>query len=176
MLKFLPAFLFICTLSLVTTPQKANAQMMFEPWLGYEIGNREVGGSSDDLSGYDFGLRAGVNQSALAFGVEYALGKLTVDASGGNQDLDVTDIGAFAMYRFSMLRVWFNYIFNTTAETEGGGEYKGDGIKLALGVPISGQLNLNFEKVDRKYKKYNGSSLGTDVKHDSFIIGLGLVF
>ncbi len=164
------------TLATLTFPAKAQAQLSFEPWIGYETGNSEVGGSSDDLNGYDFGLKVAYEPSALGFGVEYGMGKVTVDQSGSDQDLDLTDIGLFARYRFSLVRVWFGYLFNTSAETDGGGEYDGTGIKLGLGVSLSDPVTLNFEKVDRTFDELNGSNLGTDVKTDTFILSLGLEF
>lgn len=161
------------------TAQKAMAGLYVEPYLGYEKGTLDTGGTSDDdITGTGFGVRLGYSMLSLAFGAEYGtLGGTQEDSSGTESDFDITDMGLFVSYEFPvMFRVFATYILDAKAD-DGGGEASGDGMKFGVGYTGFPFIVINLEKISRNYDTYDsngGGSSAIDVKSDSLMLSVSL--
>ncbi len=159
---------------------QAKADLLVEPFAGYEFGNIKQGNSSDGLSGANYGARLGYESLGFMIGGEYALGALRGSPSGGsNYNVSTTDVGIFAGYNFPvLLRVYGTYYPLSTATDDNipGGDLNGTGYRVGIGFTPLPFITVAVEVVDRDYTKQGSSSLTHNVKTNSTLITVTLPF
>ena len=155
----------------------AHAQITFEPYAGYEIGDAEQGSSSDDASGLNLGFRVGGEVGSVILGLEYALAELTVEYSGPDEDFSTKDLGLFVGGDLGTVRVWFTYWLDSEGKPDSGSTYEGSGgYKIGVGFNAFSKVNLNIEKTLRVWDKVGDSDLNNEIEIDAIMISASLPF
>ncbi len=165
---------------LLSLGNTAHADIMIEPWLGYEMGKSKCttvadGNCSGDITATAYGLRLGYKSMIGLWvageydgdsGGSFSADDTTVVSSG---DTKHTSLGVTAGFDIIMgLRVFAGYNFKdqldvtsagTTTKFTGGNSIKiGAGYKLPL-IPLA----FNFEIFQGSYKKYDDGTNSGDV-------------
>lgn len=157
------------------------AGLYIEPNLNYMISGKNKdntpGGRDSDLSGLQYGARAGMSFTMFSFGVDYTLGKISADDDVTKVDLDTSELGAFARVGLPLLQVYAAYLFNAKADfTVGGtdGSYKGSGYKLGVGYTGLPFIAINLEYKVIKYDDGSFSPIDSDLS--GILIGVSAPF
>lgn len=146
----------------------AKADLLIEPFLGYETGNFvDNDGTTDlDVKGVGYGLRLGMKMLGFGVGAEYAGGAMKYDDIGVIT-YKPKNIGAFVSYDFPiMVRAYLTYFFSadTDIEIDGVstvGTYKGSGYRLGVGLTTLPFVTINAEYLVRNYDEAeSGGSTG----------------
>ncbi|HRO66777.1 MAG TPA: hypothetical protein PL182_04345 [Pseudobdellovibrionaceae bacterium] len=158
-MKFLSAFFAVVLMS-----SSAFASLYLEPYIGYENGKVESGGSSDNLAGTNLGVKLGYGTFGFAFGVDYMRGSLKQDSSPSvtwtNQDM-----GVFAQFTFPILvKVSGTYFFSTEMEKDG--KATGNGTKIGVGYTGLPFVAINFDMINLNYDKFKNGGASMDIDSD----------
>jgi hypothetical protein len=148
---------------------QAKADLMIEPYLGYQMEKADLTSGGADLGGktnaVNIGGRLGYRMPLLHF---WFAGDLDLIASGkfkgnsvSNGDLSGTHIYADVGYDFPvLLRIWMGYGLSnaTKAEYDGGGGSlelsDGTNLKFGVGFTPLPLISLNIEYLTHDYAKY----------------------
>lgn len=153
----------------------ANAGIMVEPFLAYEMSDYSAsGGTERDVTGSHFGVRLAYTMLGAMVGAEYQTGSVSVEFPSGDADLDTTDIGLFVGYEFPiLLRIYGTFYLSHEATPESSQDLEGDG-GTKIGVSYMGLpfVALNFEMMSRSFDTQGSSTI--DVETDGFMVGLGI--
>ena len=161
----------------VCSSAKAHADLLVEPFGGYEFGKFKQSGTSDDISGVNYGARLGYESLGFMIGGEYALGSLKYTPSGGsNTDLSTTDAGIFVGYNFPILfRVYGTYYLLSDASSSSySSDLKGTGYRVGIGFTGLPFITLALEEVSRTYTKQGSSSLSSNVTINDTLLSVTL--
>jgi hypothetical protein len=156
---------------------RANADLMLEPYLGYEFGSltgTPVIGSAGTAKTtmIDFGARIGVDIPGgfwVAGDVLLGTAGTFKPDNGTDSKTTRTDLGVTAGFDFPMLfKVYGGYVLvaNSTIETNGQTiTFKeGTGYKLGAGYKIAPMVNINLEYyIYNTPKKFEAGPLSGDV-------------
>jgi hypothetical protein len=148
----------------------AQAGLLFEPYLGYELTKNSITLSETDLpgaaTGSNIGLRLGYKAPLffwVALDASSGQGRLTYDNSAAtDQDMSRTNIGVTAGIDLPLfLRLWVGQGFSDTMELKKSGatdKFKGTNTKVGLGLSFIPFVSVNIEYLVRKYTEASGSS------------------
>lgn len=176
-------------LALVALGTTASADILIEPYLGYEsgaqtakfksgatIGGIPVGGVSygANTTNTVVGARLGYTFSALFWtAFDYSMGsggKYKMDTAGTTEPEFTRDsLGLTFGFDFPILvRAWVGYNFTENLKNKyvgGDDSYKGTGTKVGVGFTGLPFVSINLEYIMRKYTEATGSAIfSTGVK------------
>lgn len=157
----------------------SQAGIMFEPYIGYEMGKLKdaFGGSFD---GTQAGLRLAYSAPLLFWGgLDAAMslsGTMKNDSAGNSEGAKRTTVYGVVGVDFPILvRAWAGYAFMDEVKLDQSGTYKGgSGTKLGVGFTGLPFLSINLEYLNEKFTKFNETTLGTDLKNDTYILSVSL--
>lgn len=145
-------------LSALAFVSTAQADILLEPYLGYQTGTLKMTGSTDTkATGLVYGARAGYQSLGLMVGLDYLTGALKDDDTP-SADVTPSDLGIFAGYNFPvMLRVYGVYVLKAESKSKdssGTATLKeGKGIKLGVGFTPLPLVSINLEYFQNEYDK-----------------------
>lgn len=152
----------------------AQAGIMIEPYLGYEMGTTK--NSNGKLDGAQYGLRLAYKAPIFFWGgLDATMGNLTSKPDGGsNSDLKRTTIyGVLGVDFPILLRAWVGYGASN--------QLKGDSAKMTgsaykVGVGFTGLpfVSVNFEYMNEKHDDMDGSKIDPAFQNDTYIVSLSL--
>jgi hypothetical protein len=155
----------------------AHADLLLEPYLGYDTGKVEQGGTSEDLNGVSYGARIGFQRLGFMIGGDVKSGKWKYHSS---PSLDVTpqELGVFVGYNFPvMLRVYGVYNFDSQNKYEissGDLKYEGTGFKLGVGFTGLPFVSINLEYSNSTFDELNGRDMTNDMTSKMYGINVSL--
>ena len=170
------SFLFVIAIA-----NQAQARLMLEPVLGYELGSTskletaglDLGGKT---SGVDLGLRVAYALPMMVwFGLDYSMmsdGKFAGEFPGTDGKVDRSNLYFDVGVDLPVLaRVWAGYgLMNSTKlKFDSGGDTtlkNGTNIKLGVGFTALPLVSLNVEYFMHDYKDYDSSSGGSGSASD----------
>jgi hypothetical protein len=188
-------FLGLFTLLITFTSFTANADVLIEPLVGYQLVSKmdvQKGDNYSGGSGPAYGGRLGYQKMGFQVGLDYL--NSTLDFSDKDfKPLKSSEWGAFVGFEFPILfRVYAGYIFSATGTTKvrdqsSGSYYKtdfnsGTGFKAGLGFTLLPFLDINLEyrRVtydDWKFKSSSGSvKMTDDISVNAYMLSLSLPF
>lgn len=159
----------------------ASADILLEPYVGYQMGKYKSSGTSTDFSGVDFGARVGYQQMGFMVGLDYMTGKMTDKAKPKSNDVTPTSFGVFVGYNFPvLLRVYGVYGFSNSVKLEQtGASNKMEGspnLKLGVGYTALPLLSIALEYTTGTYDEVNGQKLSSDVTTSSYGVSVSVPF
>jgi len=171
---------------LVTFISRANAGLLVEPVLGYNLSGSmttDIGGFEDVSGGTGLGMgaRLGYTNLGLQVGVDYLKSSITMDDDTVDEAINMTEMGAFVGFKFPvLLRVYAGYIFSANADTEvGTAECKfseGSGTKFGVGFTGLPFINVNVEYRSGSFDKteVNDVEVDSDSTYKALMLSLSL--
>lgn len=152
----------------------AKADLLLEPYIGYQLMKSELTGISgtDDggkANGARIGGRLGYMMPVLNFWVAadasvVASGKFEGNVSSNDGDLSGTDVYVDVGYDFPiLLRAWLGYGVSNTSKVkfDVGGENElsgGTHVKIGVGFTPLPLVSLNVEYITADYEKYTSNT------------------
>ncbi len=170
----------------VLSARPAQASLLLEPYLGYELGKLEYTGTpnaSFDLSSAALGLRLGVAFPVFFVAADYSF---LVGGSSKQNDANSTKWDASGNQLFvevgaqlPLVRAYVGYGLMNTFELKNNGTTNkfegGTAIKAGVGTTIMPMFAVNLEYINSSYDKINGNS-PSDSKSNYFMLNLSLPF
>jgi len=180
----------LLTLGLVSTlamfaARPAQAGILLEPYLGYELGTMTYTGVSPNvnfsLSSAALGVRAGVTFPIIFVAADYSMlvgGKMTQDdAASTKWDATGSQLFAEVGAQLPLIRAYIGYgLMNTLEGTSNGTTNKDEGgtaIKVGVGTTFFPLVAVNLEYIMSNYDKYNGNS-PSDTKSNFYMLNVSL--
>lgn len=125
------------TLLIGLSAYQAQADLLIEPFAGYETGKVKDNNSNADADykGMSYGLRLGLKMMGFGVGAEYGGGALDTDETPSSK-FTFKNMGAFVSYDFPiMLRAYLTYFFaaDTDIDNTPVATLKGSGYRLGVG-------------------------------------------
>lgn len=160
-------------LSLFFVTSNASADILLEPYVGYNIATTTQKNSSDgDVTGLGYGARLGFTLPLVFFAFDYSVGTVDVEYPSSKPEADYTDMGVVVGASLPILRVWAGYYFSAEVEfptytAEGSGMKAGLGFKMPV-LPIS----FNVEYILKEYDESAGQTLANKIESKGLFISL----
>lgn len=161
----------ILALSLMIGAQ-AQADVLFEPYLGYHMATISQTGSEDSKStGVTLGTRLGYETMGFSVGGEFMTG-MWKDDSDPKNDLTPQDLGVFVGYEFPILvRVYGGYVPKAKLKfknSAGSNTVEGTAMKVGVGYTGFPVIAINLEMIKSSYDKIDGISLANKIEASGF--------
>ena len=178
MISFTRTALVALTLGLTLGTVDARADVLFEPFAGYQIGQAKQSGQKNvDFKTTNYGARLGYGGFGLMAGVEYLTGQGVEDTTKAKTK--PTSMGVFLGYTLPvLLRLYGVYGFDTKFDRRSGtatSTYsEGTSVKFGLGITSLSFVAINIEYMTATYGKVNNAP--TDHKYLTGSYGLALSF
>lgn len=156
----------------------SNADLMVEPYLGYEMAKVSFGGLDSKPSGTALGLRLAYKIPFFWFGFDgsTASGKVNPEASGAtNSDYTRTTLGVVAGVNFPILfRAWVGYgLSNKLTEKNSSSDFTGTNTKIGVGFTGLPFVSLNLEMITDNFDKLNSNSI-SGLNSSSYLLSVSL--
>jgi hypothetical protein len=154
----------------------SHADLMVEPYIGYEMGSGSIGSTDFKMTGTDLGLRLGYHSPVMFWvAADYMMGTGTVDPDGAGSNFDAKRSVLSAVVGVDLpilLRAWIGYGFTNDSKTDTD-TLKGTSTKLGVGFTALPFVSLNLEVIS---DKWDDSSAGTDpdAKNTSYLLSVSL--
>jgi hypothetical protein len=156
----------------------SKADLMVEPYLGYNIAKFSAAGTGFSFtgkpSGTILGLRLAYKIPMFWFGLDASTGsaKMTPsDPSFSNDNVTKTTLGAVFGVEFPiLLRAWIGYGFSNKLANKDSSNSDFEGTNTKLGVGFTGLplVSINLEIINDSFTKYGGQPIkNTFSKFDS---------
>jgi hypothetical protein len=153
----------------------SHADLMVEPYIGYEMGSGSEGSQDFKMTGTNLGLRLGYH-SGLMFWVaaDYMMGSGTIDPdNSGSFDAKRSVLGATVGVDLPiLLRAWLGYAFTNDSKTDSD-TLKGTATKLGVGFTALPFVSLNLEIISDKWDD-SSSGADPDAKNTSYMLSVSL--
>lgn len=171
----------------------ANAALLIEPVLGYNMGTKfdiEDGKNYSGGSGPSFGGRLGYQNLGFQIGLDYLNSNINPDHKDFDSNIKMNEWAGFVGFEFPiLLRIYAGYIFSASGQSTkydanaGAGNQKleldgGSGLKAGVGFTVLPFLDINFEMRQGTFddNKLGGTSITNDVKYSTYMLGISLPF
>jgi hypothetical protein len=170
----------------------SQAALLIEPVVGYSLNTKFETAANDILTesletkgnGLSYGGRLGYQNLGFQLGLDYLKSSLTIDESGLEDSVSMSEWGAFVGFEFPvLLRVYAGYIFSATAdakETDGSKlEFtEGSGVKFGIGFTVLPFIDINVEYRKGTFGEFEmgGVKTGAETDYSSLMLGLSLPF
>ena len=160
----------------------AKADLLLEPYLGYEMGKGDAKSGNDlETQFTNMGARIGYSTPLMLwFALDVNLGmsgKLKPD-SGSSSAAKRTTYGVVAGLDFPiLLRGWVGYGFtNEINDTDNSAKYKGTNTKVGVGFTGLPFVSLNVEYIKDDFKDYeiSGNTTNANLDHSSYMLSVSL--
>ena len=152
----------------------AKADILIEPYLGYEFG--KTSDPKGKFSGSALGARIAYKLPAFVWlGLDATMGtsgEIDWDASGsGTTDAKRETLSAVVGVDLPiLLRAWAAYGFHNKLKPDVGSDIEGKNIKLGIGFTALPFVSLNLEYIKDEYDK----PTGTDLKTENLMLSVSL--
>lgn len=153
----------------------SHADLMVEPYLGYEMGTGSQGSNDFKVTGTDLGLRLGYDTGVMFWAaLDYTMGSLTLDPdTGASDDGKRTSLAAVVGLDLPVLfRVWAGYGFSNEMKFDTG-TWKGKYTKFGVGFTALPFVSLNLEVINDTWDD-SGSGADPDSKNTSYLLSVSL--
>ncbi|KYG67938.1 hypothetical protein AZI87_01290 [Bdellovibrio bacteriovorus] len=154
----------------------SHADLLVEPYLGYEMGKTKD--PDGKLDGTQLGLRLAYKTPIMFWaGLDYTLGVSAESKpdAGANEDAKrSTAYGVVGIDFPILVRAWVGYGFLNEIKLEDSGKLKGSNYKVGVaftGLPF---ISLNLEYLNETFTELDGNDLATDAKNDSYVLSVSL--
>lgn len=153
----------------------SHADLMVEPYLGYEMGTGSQGSNDFKVTGTDLGLRLGYDTGVMFWAaLDYTMGSLTLDPdSGTSDDGKRTSLAAVVGLDLPVLfRVWAGYGFSNEMKFDAAA-WKGKYTKFGVGFTALPFVSLNLEVINDTWDD-SDSGGDPDSKNTSYLLSVSL--
>ncbi len=160
---------------------KADASILIEPVVGYSFATTNIettvsnvtAEEKDPGSGLSYGGRLGWQNLGFQLGLDYLASNLSIDGD----DLNTTEMGAFAGFEFPvLLRVYGGYVFSGTGKNDDIEFKNGTGPKVGVGFTFLPFLDINLEWRNIKYEQQDVAPATIDASYSALMLGFSLPF
>lgn len=171
-------FFLLATLFLLTASSPANADLKFEPYLGYWTGKLEVDSNYYmATSGLLLGSRLGLRLGNLSLGADYMYSSGSGNQSGSTGDYSINEFGPYIglempgvgqLYATAFISSKAKLMPDVNSQP-----FTGSGYRIGVGGFGWARLksvSLNFELISRSYKQYNGNNLNPKQKELAYAL------
>ncbi len=172
---------------LIFTFSYSHAGIFLEPYVGYYLGETDVGTPSGDVTNDDSGMAYGARLGFTLGGYLYVAGDASLikgeyenSSSNTTDDLEIMTYAAVAGVRLGMFHVWYGHAFKVDVETMDEGvatDYEGTGWKAGIGTRLFGKINLNLEYIAGESDKVDGADIPTasvnSVESSGYLLSIG---
>lgn len=153
----------------------SHADILIEPYIGYEMGKGTQGTDDFKLTGTDLGLRLGYASPVMFWAaLDYTMGSGTFDPdSSASVDGKRTSLAAVVGVDFPiLLRAWLGYGFQNDLKIDSE-TFKGKYTKLGVGFTGLPFVSLNLEVIS---DEWDDTSSGGDpeAKNTSYLLSVSL--
>lgn len=152
----------------------AQAGIMIEPYLGYEMGTTK--NSNGKMDGSQYGLRLAYKAPVFFWGgLDATMGSLTYKPDGAsNSDLKRTTIyGVFGVDFPILLRAWVGY--GASNQLKGDSTtMKGSAYKVGVGFTGLPFVSVNLEYLNEKHDDVDGANLNPAFQNDTYVVSVSL--
>lgn len=182
-------------LSLLLNLSNANAALLIEPVLGYNVNVKseteafDISGvpvaksSTSGGKGVGIGGRLGYQQLGFQVGLDFLKSTLDMNDSNYDEDLNTTEWAGFVGFEFPVLfRVYAGYIFAGEGKSENGGEditvSGASGAKFGLGftgIPFI-DINIEYRRGVFDEMKIGSSKYKVDTNYSALMFALSVPF
>ena len=170
----------LAALVLVLVTTSAQAGLLVEPVLGFNVNNKLEQDSFDTKGiGASYGGRLGYQNYGFQIGLDYLASSIDMDEDTFKNNFKSTDWGAFVGFEFPILvRVYAGYIFSAKGEVStdsGKAKMEGNGTKIGVGF-----TGLPFVDINVEYRRgtYDDVKIGgvnsDDTDFSSLMLGVSL--
>lgn len=178
--RFFSAF-FILVIIIVLNHQTLYAEILFEPYLGYESGVLSQSGQTDiKTKGMNYGARLGYYGTGLKLGLDYMTASQKADQDGISGDYKPKDIGLFVGYQFiGVLQIYASYFLTSKAKIQPESypnDFSGKATRFGIGLMTFPLISINLEAIYRTYDKYNDIKLTDSIKGKAIALSVSLPF
>ena len=153
----------------------SHADLMVEPYIGYEMGTGSQGTEDFKLSGTDLGLRLGYHSGLMFWGaLDYTMGSGTIDPDNNpSQDAKRSTLGAVIGVDLPiLLRAWIGYGFTNELKLDAD-TLKGKATKIGVGFTALPFVSLNLEVISDEWDDSSGGG-DPDAKNTSYLVSVSL--
>ncbi|MFS4457825.1 hypothetical protein [Bdellovibrio sp. HCB2-146] len=157
----------------------SHADILVEPYLGYEMGSGETSGVDFKSDGVNMGLRLGWKSPLMLWiAGEYNLGvsgNFKPDV-GSDESTKRNVLGAVVGIDFPiLLRGWIGYGFSNEIKGDNS-TLKGTNTKIGVGFTGLPFVSLNFEYIKDDFKdvETSGGTTDFDGNHSSYMLSVSL--
>jgi hypothetical protein len=171
---------FVRSLLVVSTllvAQSSFAGILVEPILGYGMGSYKQGAAKGEITGLQFGGRAGFGLGPIILAADIMTGSNEIKPDGGVAgDADVTSMGLTALFSPPVLplRVWAGYAFDVEAKPEVGGKLEGTALKVGAGYSMIPFVSVNLEYIMTTFDKSAGVALTDKMKANTVFVSVSV--
>lgn len=153
----------------------SHADILLEPYLGYEIG--KTTDPDGKMDGTHLGARVAYRSPIMFWaGLDYSLGlNATFKPDSGSDETAKrsTLYGVVGMDFPILVRAWLGYGFMNEFDFDAG-KIKGKSTKVGVGFTGLPFLSLNLEYLKETFDESNGNSLTTDIQNDVVVLSVSL--
>ncbi|WP_347359660.1 hypothetical protein [Bdellovibrio sp.] len=155
----------------------SHADILIEPYLGYELG--KTTDPDGKLTGSQLGLRLAYKTPLMLWvGADYTLGNGEVDPDDNNLSKETakrsTLSGVVGIDFPILLRAWVGVGLTNELKVDNAGTFKGKNVKLGVGFTGLPFVSLNLEYVKDTWDKLDSNSLLTDAQNESYVFSVSL--
>ncbi len=155
----------------------SHANLLLEPYLGYEMGKTTSSGTESKTELVNLGGRIGwASPIMLWLALDVNLGMNGKVKPDGSADQDATRNSYYAVAGLDfpiLVRGWVGYGFTNELKLDNG-KYEGTGMKLGVGFTGLPFVSLNLEYLTDSYDKFDGASLSTKTELSSYMLSVSL--
>lgn len=156
----------------------SHADLLIEPYLGFETGKGDNGGNDFKTDFVNMGARLGWKSPLMLWlALDYNLGVSgNYDPDGGTKDTAKrSTLGAVVGLDFPiLLRGWIGYGFSNEITIDDAASTKIKGTNTKIGVSFTGLpfICLNLEYINDDFKDFGNADF--DGKHSSYMLSVSL--
>lgn len=154
----------------------SHADILIEPYLGYEMG--KTTDPDGKLTGSQLGLRLAYKTPVMLWvGADYTAGVSgEVDPDSGTKETAKrsTLSGVVGIDFPILLRAWVGVGLTNELKVDNAGTFKGKNVKLGVGFTGLPFVSLNLEYVKDTWDKLDSNSLLTDAQNESYVFSVSL--
>ncbi|MNL14220.1 hypothetical protein D3C87_1351510 [compost metagenome] len=153
----------------------SHADLMVEPYIGYEMGSGSLGSDDFKVTSTDLGLRLGYHSGLMFWGaLDYTMGSGTIDPdTGDDQDGKRSTLAAVIGVDLPiLLRAWVGYGFTNEMKLDSD-TLKGKATKIGVGFTALPFVSLNLEVISDEWDE-TSSGGDPDAKNTSYLVSVSL--
>ena len=166
----------------VLTANVANASLLIEPHIGYNLHASGTALSHEyNYKGNEYGSRFGFQTFGFMAGMDYTHSSMDLEdrtvSSTDKRDYQRNEVGVFAGYNLPiLLRAWGAYYFKSKAKADNGDYLKGNTFELGLGftpLPLL-SVNLMVRLVNWDERSIGGVTSTPSLSTNEIVLGVSL--
>lgn len=156
----------------------AQARVLVEPYLGYEMGTTK--NPDGKFDGSQLGLRLAYSSPIFFWaGLDYTMGvsgTFKPDVGSNDDGKRSTLYGVVGVDFPILLRAWAGYGFMNEIKTDNGGKFKGKATKVGVGFTGLPFVSLNLEYITEKFDENDTFPITNDLENSTYVLSVSLPF